>query len=557
WTNIHGFSFIGPLLILIFILSEAIKRSIKLPYQWNIEGKLQDRSLKDLVIVFFISIAATFLNPYGIEGASYPLTVLAQITGKGKIVFKYIQELARPITLKNIFNPNVFIFYKSFILISLFSFRFNQKNINVSNLILWLCFTVFSFFAIRNIAYFGIVAGFVCLENVESAIRNHKKLPFPLENPRFKMYSVYLFMAILFIYTGKGAFKYLESYTYIFDTYSLKSGMWGLTENKFPEKAVNFLLNCNIKGNMINDFNSGSYLIGRTYPMRQVFIDGRTELYGPVFFSDYVRLGEGERGIIEKTVAKYDIRGFFLTVSTDDLHTGLMRYLSKNPLWKVVYFDQTAIIFLKDIPENSKIIREFSIDLKRWKPAKPDLMKLGIVYRYPYPYVQRGRFLWRLGFFEAAAREAVEILAISPVNPDAYKFLSDYFYSKGNYNKAFQYARNCLVLASGDSYTRTRLALIYHKLGKDENALKVINAIIKNRPNYPEAFFVKAQIVKDKDINSAIEFLKTAIKFDGKEARYHNELGNLYEKKGEMEKAGEEWKRSFEYGGSRRDFKNN
>ncbi len=547
WTNIHGFSFIGPLLIGVFFVSELIKRSVNLPYNWNQARSLNDAQTKQLFIILILTILATLVNPFWLKGAAYPITVLSQIAGKGKIVFRYIQELARPILLKNVFEINAFIFYKALILISLFSFRFNHKNINFSDAALWVFFTFFSFIAIRNIAYFAIIAAFVIFNNLELALENKKALPDILKKRQLRVLAGYALMVFLSIYSGKGAMKYVKSAVYNFDNYTLKSGMWGISENRYPEKATDFLLKNNFPRRMFNDFNSGSYLIGRAFPDRKVFIDGRTELYGPDFFAEYVEIGKGKRELIDSVIKKYGIQGFFLTISTDDLHSGLMRYLIKNPLWKIVYFDQFAVILLKDTPENSDIINKHRIDLAKWDPPMLDTFKIGIVYRYPRPNIYRARFLHRMGFYEAAAREAMAILSVAPNTGEAFKYLSEYYYEKHDYYKAYMNARNCLILTPGDIYTRTKLSLIYHKLDQDEKAIKLIDAIIKNKPKLDEAYFTKALVIKNNDPKKAIELLKTAVKLDSDEPRYHAEFGDMLEITGNNASAKIEWKKALDY----------
>ncbi|MBI5873582.1 MAG: hypothetical protein HZB36_05510 [Candidatus Omnitrophica bacterium] len=550
WVNMHGFFFTGPLIILVFLFAEILKRTVKLPASWNQTRRIDNRQMLQLLIILGLIILASFINPYGLKGAAYPFSVLGQISGKGKIIFQYIQELARPITLKNIFDINFFPFYKAFILVSLFSFRFNQRHVNISDLAIWLLFTGFSFIAIRNVAYFAFAAAFVTFNNIELALENKKTLPGWFQNKRMRSIFCYLLLAFLFYSPFKGAQKYLDSATYDFDTYELKSGMLGVSHARFPQKAVDFLLKHDLPSHMLNDFNSGSYLIGRAFPKRQVFIDGRTELYGPDFFSRYVSLAEGKKDVIKETLEKYDIRGSFLTASTNDLHVGLTRYFLHNPAWTLVYFDEGAVIFLKDIPENKGLIKKFRIDLKTWEPPEPDFLKIGISLRYPMPYVYRARFLHRHGFYEAAAKEARVILDLMPNNGEAFKFLSDYYFENKDYKKAFIYARNCLLYTPGDLVQRAKLALIYHHLNDEDKALKVINAIIKKQPKFARAFYVKALILKKKNQKTAEELLRQASKLAPEEPRYHAELGDLLAQYRDPAGAKKEWQSAYEYDSS-------
>jgi len=76
WTNVHGFFFLGPALVLLSILTEWIKRNFKLPYEMNKIGRLEDGEYKNLKQILLIVMVACFINPYFIEGAIYPFKVL-------------------------------------------------------------------------------------------------------------------------------------------------------------------------------------------------------------------------------------------------------------------------------------------------------------------------------------------------------------------------------------------------------------------------------------------------------------------------------------------------
>ncbi len=547
WTNMHGFSFTGAFIVFIFLIGDLIKRTRWLPDTWQHARRFNNPQFRKLSIILFFMAAASFINPHGIKGALYPFSVLGQISGEGKVVFKYIQELARPITIKTVFNPDFFFFYKTFILISLFSFRINRKRLDITDSILWASFLIFSFIAVRNIAYFAIVAAYCIFSNIHLAFKDKdisllEKLPKKIRNIIY-----YFIVMLLFYYPAKGAAKYVESANYNFKTYELKSAMWGISELRYPQKAVEFLLKNNLPQNMLNDFNSGAYIIGQTAPERLVFIDGRTELYGPAFFNNYVALCEGRKDILEKTLADYNIKSVFLTNGDNKLHTALLKYFFKNSDWEVVYFDENAIIFLKNIRENLKLIKEFRIDLNNWTPQEPDFLKLGVAFRYPWPYIERARILDLLDCHKSSAKEAEIALKIMPNNAKALNFMSNYYFKQNDYKKAYEYARNSLIYDPGDITLRTKLALIYHKLGDDEKAFKLIDSIIKNSPQFAHGYFIKAEITKDTNRKEALKLLDKATKLAPAIPQYHVLMGGLLEKEGDVAAAQKEYLKAIKY----------
>ncbi|MFH1189704.1 MAG: tetratricopeptide repeat protein [Candidatus Omnitrophota bacterium] len=434
WANMHGLSFIGVLMVLIAILSELVKRHIKLPWEWNSVRRIDDKSLARLFILLGLLLAASFITPYGPKSALYPLSVLEQISGKGRVIFQFIMELSSPFVPGSIFKLDRFIFYKLMVLVSSLGFFFNRRRVDLFDLILWLFFLSFSLAAHRSIAYFALAAGFVTLNNMSMGDSILPRLPEFLRRAGVSRALRYLCIIAITCYTVKEAAAFTRLVAGSAGTYEYRSSRDGLAQARYPQKAVDFLLKHDFPARIFNDFNSGSYLIGNTFPRRQVFIDGRTELYGPDFFMDYVKAGAGDEETLEKISKRYDIKGFFLTISANDLQDGLLRYLLYNPSWKLVYLDESAVIFLKDIPEHEELIREFRIDLKNWSPPDIDSIKMrGGVLGYPYPYLYRARFFYRHGFYEAAAKEAGVVLSLIPDNSEAVGLdASIQFFEAGN-----------------------------------------------------------------------------------------------------------------------------
>lgn len=545
WVNMHGFSFLGCLLVFLWIISDVVKKRIPGPAEWK-TNLLTQKQVLNLTAIFCVMVLVSIFNPGGFRGALYPLSVLTQISQEGRIIFKYIQELARPLSSTNIFNFNYFLYYKILILLSLFSFRVNFKNLNITHVFLWIFFLLFSLCAIRNVAYFAIVAAFIIFDNFTAAVKHGKTFP-KLPYPAWNTLAYYGFILFLFYYPGEGTLKYIEAANFNFDTYQLKSELWGISENRYPDKAVDFLLKHRFPARMFNDFNSGAYLIGRSYPKRQVFIDGRTELYGPDFFKKYVCIGEGKKEALEELFTRYNIQGFFLSNPAQDLHLGLIRYLSQDEKWALVYFDEDALIFLLKNTANADLIQRFGLDLKHWQPPKPDLLKIGIVRRFPAPFLKRAHLLNSLQYYGSAKKEAEEALSISPANGEAFGYLENYYFDKGDYLKAYQYARLNLLSDTNNLWMRSRLALIYHNLKAEEKSRKVIQSVLKNQPKYAQGYYVQGLILQDRDPETAVKNFKKAVELSEKEPKYCETLGDLLNKTGNKPEALKYWKKAFEY----------
>src|SRR6185295_2187006 len=88
-----------------------------------------------------------------------------QLPQESKIFFTYIMELQRPVNWQNLFAVDRFPFYKLLILLSLYSFIFNRRKIDIGAFLFWLIFLGFSLVALRNIVFFAFAAYLVIVTN--------------------------------------------------------------------------------------------------------------------------------------------------------------------------------------------------------------------------------------------------------------------------------------------------------------------------------------------------------------------------------------------------------
>ena len=183
---------------------------------------------------------------------------------------------------------------------------------------------------------------------------------------------------------------------YDFDKYQRKSEFGGIAQRTYPSKAADFIIDNRIKANIFNDFNSGAYLIGRTYPNIKVFMDGRTELYGGDFFREYLKIWEkGDPEVFEAMVAKYNLTGAFLNSSREDIPADILDYLDEHEDWIPVYFDHDGVFFLKDVPEHQEMIARYKVDFENWQPPYTDLLRHGHCRGGTVRDTTTGRSRWR------------------------------------------------------------------------------------------------------------------------------------------------------------------
>ena len=73
-----------------------------------------------------------------------------------------------------------------------------------------------------------------------------------------------------------------------------------------------------------------------------MFIDGRADMYGDAFFSDYLKIVDGDMPRFEGVVRRYGIRWTIL--QTDNR---LLPLLDASPDWRRLYSDRVGVIHVR------------------------------------------------------------------------------------------------------------------------------------------------------------------------------------------------------------------
>ncbi|MEW6008926.1 MAG: tetratricopeptide repeat protein [Candidatus Omnitrophota bacterium] len=484
WANCHGYFFLGPFLILIFIIAELLRRNIaNLPGRWSVAGKLDDQVFRRLLLLLLLSLLVSFLNPQGFRGAMYPLQILRDIiSGKANYAFKHIEELRSAISFKrNTFAGDIQL--NILILLAACSLVFNWQSLELGYILLFIVFLPFGLSALRNIGFLNFVTFTIIisrLEAIEEKLNKKINLPFSWSK---NLAAKYIIVFALIFFLVNFASSYLFRRYYDFDIYEMKSMLSDTIGFRYPKKCVDFLIKNKLPKNMFNDFNSGAYLIFNAYPQYKVFIDGRTELYSKDFFDAYFKIMKGDRKVFDAQVEKFNIKTVFLNNATAAIPKEIFKMLYEHPSWQLVFFDESGVIFLKDIQENLSLIESLAIDLKTWSAPSFDLLKISLGQIVPEPNLSRARLLDSVGLDTPLASEAREVLRICPSSGLANFYLAKTFYKQSKYKDALQYLRLAYAYGLRNTEVNLFLAKTYFKLGNKEKALKFLKTALKENPD--------------------------------------------------------------------------
>ncbi len=526
WVNCHVLFVLGPFLLFVFILAEALKRNRLLPWEWSKVEPLDQQTYRNLLTVFFLTCLASFLNPYGYKGVLCPLGVSFSATGKSSIFYGYIQELMPVWKIQH----KSFVTYYILIVLSSFSFILRVKKINIAHFIAWAILLIVSLRINRFLVFFNFIA-FLAATQILTKGQPKNGMHFSLiENLLGKRCAFFrnIVLILIIFYVSKEASAILNSKYYIFDEYRIKSSLLGVNAEEYPKKAADFMLNNKVPGNVFNLFNDGSYLIYRLSPENKVFIDGRTELYGGDFFEDYVKITNVNQNTIEASFIKYNINTVFLSEPFADTR-GLTKCFYDSPNWTLIYFNIDALIFLKNSPRNQTLINKLKVNLAEWQPPKPEINKIGLIRILPKHYLKRAWTFYYLGLDEQALAEAMQAIRILPSNTDAYNIIARLYLKRRLYDLAFENLRIAYIYNSLNKETLISLGSFYMQTDRAADAIDTYKKLIKIYPSFSKAYyFLSHAYSKMNNLKLAITSLEKAIAINPYKPKYYQELAGLF-----------------------------
>jgi hypothetical protein len=462
WINMHGYCLIGVFAIVAYIIDEIIKKRFV--------------SFR-LLSVGLLIIAAPFINPNGWKGFMYPFATLFSFTGESRIFFRQILELQPLVSGCRIHLPHLIIpWFKIIIFISALSFLINFRKLNIGNFALYIIFLAIALKTNRNVALFSIIAysGMILnFNDIHDTSRNFTGFK-KIENIVKGMLAIALIAFMSF-----AVFRNFTNEYYSFKEKRFKKFYFGLGSIGCPEEAVDFIAENKIKGNILHDFNCGAYLIWRLFPWKRVFIDGRTELYGPEFFEKYQKTFSSIEEI-RKAVSRYNINCILVSYVFDiPVPVKVLKFLNKDKEWALVYVDNLAAIFVKNTKENKTIIEKFEVIKRKSNHAftEQEIRELKKRNVYPYPMIKTAYVLESLGLYEQALEETQYALRIKPDSVKAYQLAGFCYIDMEDYNTALEKSKTALRLEPSNITSHYLAGRAYIGLEQYEKAVSEFDEV--------------------------------------------------------------------------------
>lgn len=378
WINAHGYFILGPAVMVIYLIGEGVQSLIPEPRTsrqvvrrfftrtllWR-ENVIRGKAWGILAVATLLTAAATFVNPYGINGARYPIDVLAQVADPTSVIRTIIGEMQPPFN----FSYTYAVTYTwALIWLSGLSWVLNIRRLRFSRLIFYVVSIMFLSKALRNMPFFGVPGAVFLALNVNEA------WPETVRFLRQRVIPEALLVAKWASQTGLAALLVffcvwiVSDRFYVYDVAGIRYGL-GYTRQKFSMGAVEFVRDNPVKGNLFNSFGMGGLCMWKLYPEerpgpdgkprlyyggRRLFIDGRAELYGGPFVKKYNSSMSKEK-LWKEFDDKFNFQIVFVNWQASDTRP-LMARLYRDPEWALCYGDGVGYVYVRNTPENRAII---------------------------------------------------------------------------------------------------------------------------------------------------------------------------------------------------------
>jgi hypothetical protein len=330
WVNLHA-GFLGGFILLGAYLVENLVGMLTQPHPAR---ALAREKFRQLCLTTGACLLCSLCNPNGYRILLFPFRLVSD-----RFIMDHVNEFLSP-------NFHEGLPFKYLLLLLIAVFALSRRRIGAAELILVLIFTNMALYSARYIPLFALVmapiltrhpvgTGGIAAGSWGEFFRTRSDNIARMDARA----AGYLWpaAALLAVALAAGSGRVHHS----FDP-KLK-----------PVAAVEFLLQEKISGNMFNNDEFGDYIIYRSYPAYRVFIDGRLDMYGAKTLKEYLKVvsfGQGWERILDK---------YRVTWIIFDTDSPFSRMLMLRQDWKLIYSDQVATIFLKDIPANRHLIDKY------------------------------------------------------------------------------------------------------------------------------------------------------------------------------------------------------
>jgi len=333
WVNIEGLFVLGWIVIGCYLVGDLLK---------------QRRLDRSLALWGSASVVVTLINPYGLQGVLFPLTLATRLS-KENIFGQTISEFVSPWQLNLALPWSTWAYYllTGMVVIGLILTRTKRHP---REFLLALVFFILSAQAIRNIPLFVIIALPILAgcahdlmqsrpgkKNRRPSSRGASRLP--LRTLLDRVHWQALGGGLILLMAIGLTLRVITNAYYISARRPNRFG-FELSAADLPVKAAAFMRAQGITGRIFNDLANGGYLMWQL--PQPVFIDGRLEVMTEAFYREYQTAYQKD-GLLP-LLKKYDAQ---VVIFSYQPAVSWLEQLRAAPQWRLVYYDDLSAIYVR------------------------------------------------------------------------------------------------------------------------------------------------------------------------------------------------------------------
>ena len=354
WTNAHTLFVLGPVTIWIFAVAEWGAGLRPARRFFGADRIMVASRIRALFVVAAAATLACLVNPYFLQGALFPIQLFTQIQS-GHALSDIISEFKSPFAYAGF--TVFFLRYPVVVAVSALGFALNWRRLTPGAVAVWAAYLYLSALSERNLALFGIAAGWATTVNfAEVAAETSRRARAVAWSARVACAALAL-VAIPAVATN---------YYYRDVDPSRRFGL-GIAERRFPIAPLELVRADGLPGRTLVNLADGGYGIYHAGGPGAVYVDGRLEVYTPEFVARSTEMFQTGKSFAE-TAARYDIRTVVVAHGIDG---NLFRALNRNREWTPVYADASHAIFVRPTEETRARVEAQRIDWRN--PAARDV----------------------------------------------------------------------------------------------------------------------------------------------------------------------------------------
>ncbi|HEY7066426.1 MAG TPA: hypothetical protein VII06_33445 [Chloroflexota bacterium] len=308
WVNLHGGYVVGLGILGLTVVGEALAHLLRQPAA----------PLRPLVVGTALATLATLLNPHGVNALLYPFSY----AGAQNASRLYVAEWQSPD-----FHQPYFMLFAGLLLLTM-CLGLGLRPLGPTDLLWAVAFTLMALQSARHIPLCAIILVPLVAARLQSVLPALRR---PLARWRqpagpLLLWPPLIAACLVLVLESAEQGKPLQL--------RREPDAAG-----YPAAAVAYLRERAPEGNLFNEYLWGGYLIYELYPGRQVFIDGRADVYGDALMEAFMAVAT-LRPEWHQVLDRYDVR---IALIRKDGPLSVM--LRDTPGWERLYADDLAEIY--------------------------------------------------------------------------------------------------------------------------------------------------------------------------------------------------------------------